>query len=70
LVTAVDPGGPAASAGLRTNDVITKIDGETAIKTDQLVGVLLTKRPGDSVTLDYTRQGRSGTAHVTLGRQP
>jgi putative serine protease PepD len=70
LVTVVDSGGPAASAGLQTGDVITKIDDRTARTTDQLVAVLLAKRPGDSVTIAYDRQGRSATTRVTLGRQP
>ncbi|MGO8890509.1 MAG: hypothetical protein ACLP8X_34415 [Streptosporangiaceae bacterium] len=30
----------------------------------------LTKKPGDTVTLEYSRAGHSATATVTLGAQP
>jgi putative serine protease PepD len=69
-VQTVVPGGPAATAGLREGDVITKINGEPATSTIQLQEITLTKRPGDTVQLEYSRDGRSATATVTLGAQP
>jgi len=69
-VQAVTPGGPAAVAGLRPDDVITKIDGQPATSNLQLEELTLTKRPGDTVSIDYTRDGRSATATVTLAAQP
>jgi S1-C subfamily serine protease len=30
----------------------------------------LTKKPGDTVSIGYTRDGRSATATVTLAAQP
>ena len=70
FVQAVTPGGPAATAGLRAEDVITKIDGEPATSNIQLQELTLTKKPGDTVSIDYTRDGRSATATVTLAAQP
>ena len=70
FVQTVVPGGPAAMAGLRVGDVITKINGEPATSTVQLQEITLTKRPGDTVQLEYARDGRSATATVTLGAQP
>jgi putative serine protease PepD len=67
LVTAVQPGGPAAQAGLATGDLIVEIDGEPAVSTEQLVLVSLRHRAGDTVTLTYRRQGQQHTADVTLG---
>ena len=62
--------GPAAQAGLRQGDVITKIDGQPATSNVQLQELTMTKRAGDTVTLDYVRDGKQGTATVTLGTQP
>jgi putative serine protease PepD len=70
FVQAVTAGGPAAQAGLRADDVITSIDGQPARSNIQLQELTLTKKPGDTVSLDYTRAGHSGTATVTLGAQP
>jgi putative serine protease PepD len=69
-VQAVTPGGPAATAGLRADDVITKIDGEPATSNLQLEELTLTKKPGDTVSIGYTRDGRSATATVTLAARP
>jgi putative serine protease PepD len=70
FVQAVVPGSPAATAGLRPEDVITSIDGEKATSNIQLQELTLTKKPGDTVPLEYTRDGRSATATVTLAAQP
>ena len=69
-VQAVTPGGPAATAGLRADDVITKIDGEPATSNLQLEELTLTKKPGDTVSIGYIRDGRSATATVTLAARP
>jgi putative serine protease PepD len=70
FVAGVAPNGPAAQAGLRQGDVITKIDGQPATSNVQLQELTLTKRAGDTVTLDYVRDGKQGTATVTLATQP
>jgi putative serine protease PepD len=69
-VAGVTAGGPAASAGLRAGDVITKVDGEKATSNVQLQELTITKKPGDQVPLEYWRGGRTSTARVTLGTQP
>jgi putative serine protease PepD len=70
FVQAVTAGGPAAAAGLRPEDVITKVDGEPATSNVQLQELTLTKKPGDTVSIGYTRDGQSATATVTLAAQP
>jgi putative serine protease PepD len=70
FVQAVTAGGPAATAGLRADDVITKIDGKPATSNVQLQELTLTKKPGDTVPIGYTRDGRPATATVTLAAQP
>jgi putative serine protease PepD len=70
FVQSVVPGGPAAQAGLREDDVITKINGAPATSAVQLQELTLTKKPGDMVELEYWRSGQTATATVTLGAQP
>ncbi|HYB45868.1 MAG TPA: trypsin-like peptidase domain-containing protein [Streptosporangiaceae bacterium] len=69
-VQAVTPGGPAAQAGLRADDVITSINGQPATSNIQLEELTLTKKPGDTVPIEYSRAGQSATTTVTLGTQP
>jgi putative serine protease PepD len=70
FVQAVAPNGPAASAGLRPDDVITSIDGKPATSNIQLQELTLTKKPGDTVPVEYVRAGKSAKVTVTLGAQP
>ena len=69
-LSAVDPGGPAEAAGLQPGDVITAIDGQEVHDTDQLAAVTLARKPGDVVTLTYSREGTSRRADLTLGVPP
>ena len=57
-VQAVTPGGPAATAGLRMGDVITKINGQPATSTVELQELTLTMKPGATVQLEYSRGGQ------------
>lgn len=70
LVTAVDPTGPAAAAGLRAGDVIVSIDGEPATGTDQLAALSLQEKPGAKVALVVDRAGRRLHLTVALGSLP
>jgi membrane-associated protease RseP (regulator of RpoE activity) len=66
-VTGVQAGSPAANAGLKTGDVITKID-DTTVQTDaDLIQAIRSHKPGDDVSVTYTRDGNSAQAKVTLG---
>ena len=68
LVVGVQSGSPAASAGLTTGSVITKIGGTTVTSSDSLGTAIKSHRPGDRVSVSWTTQaGTSRSATVTLG---
>ncbi|MFJ4568153.1 S1C family serine protease [Streptomyces caelestis] len=63
----VEPGGPAAEAGLKPGDVITKLDDRVIDSGPTLIGEIWTHKPGDKVTITYERGGKQHTVEVTLG---
>jgi len=70
LVKIVSPieGSPAFRAGLKPNDLITKID-DTQITTDSALSEeLATLKPGDKTNVTYDRDATTMTAAVTLGQ--
>jgi putative serine protease PepD len=71
LVVSVDPGGPAAKAGIRSGDLIVAVAGKSIDTTDVLVNVLAGLRPGQTVPVQIlTPSGGESTVQVTLDRQP
>jgi putative serine protease PepD len=69
-VEGVTAGGPAAHAGLRPGDIVTSIAGQPATSNQQLQELSLTKKAGDSVAIEYERNGATAKTTVTLGAQP
>jgi putative serine protease PepD len=69
LVASVSSGGPAAQAGLKKGDVITKVDSTTITDADSLVAAVSAHKPGDKVTITYERNGKTGVVTATLGKQ-
>ncbi len=63
----VEDNGPADDAGLRTGDVITRIDDQQVRTSEELIVAIRTRRPGQRVALDYTRGSADRSARVTLG---
>ncbi len=63
----VQPNSPAAQAGLRDGDIITKINDDTIGTDGSLSSVLGEYRPGDKLTITYLRDGKEQTTTVTLG---
>jgi S1-C subfamily serine protease len=70
LVGSVSSGGPAADAGLRAGDVITKLGSTTIKGSNDLVAAITTHKPGDKVTVTVRRGSSTTNLTVTLGTQP
>jgi serine protease Do len=61
---------PAAKAGLRPGDVITAIDGKHVETAEDLTDTVVALPVGHQARVDYIRDGKSGTATVTLSERP
>jgi len=69
-ISEVRTGTPAASAGLRSGDVVTRIDDEAVASSDDLRRMIDAHAPGDSVELTLVRGGDTQTLDVELGSRP
>ena len=72
VVMEVAPDSPAAGVGLQPGDWITAIDG-AAVGGDEgtaLRELIGNHQPGDSIGLEFQREGESMSATITLGEHP
>ncbi len=67
VIVGVTSGGAAASAGLQTGDVITKLGDTQITDLSSLTTALASLQPDTKVTVTYLRDGQTKTADVTLG---
>lgn len=72
-LSAVTPGGPADEAGLQVGDIITRVDGESLASTsrrerpgDRLIRLIGDNEPGDTLRVEYRRDGQTRTANVVV----
>ncbi|MFI6444955.1 S1C family serine protease [Kitasatospora sp. NPDC050543] len=65
----VTPGEAADRAGLKPGDVITKLGGSPIENGPALVSKIWTHKPGDTVDVEYTRNGQTATTKVTLDKR-
>ncbi len=70
VVRTLQPDGPAAKAGLETNDVITRVGGKAVGSQDQLREAVAGRKPGEEVEVDYIHRGEAKTARIALGSAP
>ena len=68
LIEIVENGG-AEAAGLKSGDIITKVDNKTIGSFSDLSFAVGSKRPGDQVAITYLRNGKENTVNVTLRDQ-
>jgi serine protease Do len=70
LVYFVEPGKPAEKAGLKHDDIITKVD-DIAVKSNRdVIDYVSGKAPGAKITIGYLRDGKEKTAVATLEERP
>lgn len=62
----VTKGSAAEKAGLKVNDIITQLDDQLIINSQQLQTLIRTKKPGDEVTVTYIRKGKEHKAKAKL----
>jgi serine protease Do len=67
LVSSVDPGGPAAKAGLQAGDVILAVNGNPVNDSTDLPAQIASMKPGSKATLDVWRDKSKKQMSVTLG---
>ena len=70
VVIEVEPGSPAARAGLARGDIITRIDDEAIASGGDFRRVLRARRPGATVVLTVVRESGRRTVNVRLGEAP
>jgi serine protease Do len=66
LVTQVEPNSAGGKAGLKTGDVITKLNGHSVTDAGELQMEVGQKRPGDTIKLEVVRDGKAVNVPVTL----
>jgi len=67
LVSNVDKDGPADKAGLKSGDVILKVNGQAIVASADLPNLIGIATPGDKVNLEVWRQGKRETFTAQLG---
>ncbi|WP_084653576.1 S1C family serine protease [Nocardioides insulae] len=65
-VQEVSDGSSAGEAGLKSGDIITKVDDSAISSADDLIATVRAYRPGDQVSVTYVRDGKTDTASLTL----
>lgn len=66
-IETVVPDTAAEAIGLRAGDVVTAVDGTELESWDTMLEILRAKKPGDTVTIAYERDGQVRTASAELG---
>ncbi|MCW5906916.1 MAG: Do family serine endopeptidase [Chitinophagales bacterium] len=62
----VNKGSAAEEAGLKSKDVITKINGISVNSSPELQEQVAKYRPGDNLTVEYIRDGKKSSATIVL----
>lgn len=70
LVAEVQAGSPAIKAGIKSEDVITAVNGKTVKGARQLARTIGAMPPGTTVKLDVLRDGKDKVIDLTLGTLP
>lgn len=69
LVTDVVSGSPAEKAGLKKNDILTKIDGKAVKGEETLAAFMSSAKAGQEATMTVLRKSKVVTVKVTIGEK-
>ncbi|HBH63531.1 MAG TPA: outer membrane-stress sensor serine endopeptidase DegS, partial [Erwinia persicina] len=70
VVTIVKAGGPADAAGIRVNDVITRVNNVPAISPMETMDQVAEIRPGTVINVEISREDKKLTLPVTVQEYP
>lgn len=70
LITDISPNSPAAEAGLKTGDIVTKFQGMAFRSPGDLLQIIRTQPPGNEVKLEVIRNNKMGDIIARLGERP
>jgi S1-C subfamily serine protease len=70
IVLSLEPGGPAAKAGVLIGDILVNLGGQPVSETDDIQRVLETHGVGAGVTAGLVRGGAAQTLTITVGERP
>jgi serine protease Do len=70
LVTGVEPGSPAAAAGLRPGDVIVSVDGRPIGRSAELPARVAEMKPGQRASLELLRERKPVQLAIVAGAAP
>ncbi len=68
MVKDVTENSPAAKAGLKNDDIITKVNGDKISDANDLYKTIGKYKPEDKVSITYLRDGKESQTEVTLGK--
>jgi S1-C subfamily serine protease len=70
IVLSLEPGGPAAGAGVLIGDILVELGGQPVTETEDIQRVLEAHGVGASVTAGLVRAGARQTLAITVGERP
>ncbi|MFO1078108.1 MAG: PDZ domain-containing protein [Planctomycetota bacterium] len=69
LILSTTADGPAATAGIRANDILLAIDGKDGVTDEALSKAVDAKKPGETMTLGILRKGNRRDIELEVGKE-
>ena len=69
LVSAIEPGSAAEDAGLHVDDIIVRVNDKKIDNSRELANAIGLKGSGESVDIEFVRDGATRTVRATLGQR-
>jgi len=70
IIQRLEDSGPAAKAGLKRGDIVTKVGGKDVTPQQSLSYLIANEKPGARVPLEIIREGKTMTLNVMVGTRP